>query len=446
MSEPQYKIRFNDHGVHEALEQAREALTSLSDDQRKEAVEGGHDPDDWLSRLEPAFDHLGALLGAADPALVNISALDSIQQQLEQITTSLNALRENQEWAQLQTVQSAGESLLNTTMQFAPAVGVWTDSDLKNAASKLGEGAAAKSRSLQGQLSNLKGRLDQLKDEADQAFVSLEEKAAERNTQADTQLENLGTEVSAEKTRIDEAISKFETDFNSSQEERGTLFAQTRKELDEMSKEAIDALKVANEEAAADEKERAEKAIENLEAGGESIIDFLNEKKDQAAKLIDLVATSSTAGAFGDEAKEQREAADRWRKGAVALATVAVAIGLIVVGLSFVYHATTAEQIGKALTVAVLLAVAGYAANQSSQHRRREQRAKRLELELVAFGPFTEPLDPAEQNQVRKELIERMFVGDPGDEGAHSTEETGISDEQFNLFLQAFRLFKESQK
>jgi hypothetical protein len=446
MSDPQYMTRFNDHPVHESLEQAREALASLPDDLRREAEEEGHDPDGWLSRLAPIFDHIGALLGAADPALINVGSLDSFNQQLEQIIASLNALRDNREWPQLPTIQGAAEGLLNTTTHFAPAVGVWNDSDLQAVASKLGEAAAAKSRSLQGQLSNLKGRVDQLKEEADQAFISLEEKATERNGQADTQLEGFISEINAEKARLTEAIGTFETQFTSSQDERGTLFAETREELSDLAKETIDVLKKENEEAATKEKERADHSVEVLEDEGEQIITFLNEKKDEAAKLIDLVATSSTAGAFGKEAKEQREAADRWRKGAVAIASIAGVIGLIIVGLSFAYHATTAEQIGKVLTVAVLLAIAGYAANQSTQHRRREQRAKRLELELVAFGPFTEPLGQEEQRQVRKELIERLFVGDPGEDDAHPAEGTGLSDEQFNLLTQVLRLVKESQK
>ena len=416
---------------------------SLPGDLLEEA--GEQDPDDWLSRLEPVFDHIGALLGGADPALVNTAALDGFQQQLEQITAALNALRDTKEWGQIQTIQSNGEGLLNTTMQFAPAIGIWTNTELQSAASKLGEAAAAKSRSLQGQLGNLKGRLDQLGEEGEQAFTSLKEKADERGAQIDAQLESLTAEVAAQKTRITEAVTNFETQFKATQEERGNLFAETRKDLDGLGKETIDALKVANEEAAAKEKERGEHAIENLEASGEDIIDFLNVKKDEAAKLIDLVATSSTAGAFGKEATDQREAADRWRKGAVAIAAAAGVIGVVAVVLSFLYDASTAEQIGKAFTVAILLSVAAYAANQSSQHRRREQRAKRLELELVAFGPFTGPLEPEEQRQVRKALIERMFVGDPGEEQRPS-EATGLSDEQFNLLTQAFRLVKESQK
>jgi hypothetical protein len=41
----------------------------------------------------------------------------------------------------------------------------------------------------------------------------------------------------------------------------------------------------------------------------------------------------------------------------------------------------------------------------------------RLYLELVAFKPFSEPLDDPERNSVRNEFIERPFVGDPGAEG-----------------------------
>lgn len=51
-----------------------------------------------------------------------------------------------------------------------------------------------------------------------------------------------------------------------------------------------------------------------------------------------------------------------------------------------------------------------YARMQSGDHRRREEAARRTELELVAFAPFVEGLDEAQRVALRKEVAQRLFV------------------------------------
>jgi hypothetical protein len=109
----------------------------------------------------------------------------------------------------------------------------------------------------------------------------------------------------------------------------------------------------------------------------------------------------------------------------VALAAVGLAVAEIGNGASTI--------VAKITAVTLLLGIAGYAAGQSGQHRRREQRARRLYMQMVAFKPFSEPLPDPEKKEVRKEFIERMFVGDPGED--HKGEDVKVSDENLSVLL-----------
>ena len=82
--------------------------------------------------------------------------------------------------------------------------------------------------------------------------------------------------------------------------------------------------------------------------------------------------------------------------------------------LSGVLFETSATLIvTKVALTAVVAGIAGYAAGQSAQHRKREVRARRLFLELTAFGPFAEPLSEDDRATVCRDFISRLFVGDP---------------------------------
>jgi hypothetical protein len=60
-------------------------------------------------------------------------------------------------------------------------------------------------------------------------------------------------------------------------------------------------------------------------------------------------------------------------------------------------HGSNASQVGGVLVAALLSGLTAYAAKQSGGHREREVRNRRLELELTAFGPFTDSLSDPEK-------------------------------------------------
>jgi chemotaxis protein histidine kinase CheA len=431
-AQSQYSIAFNEHPVHENLKQLKQQIADLPDELLEAARE--HDASVLLPRLEPALEFVGALLASADTALITPQMLDELNEAVQQISSALTPFKDNTDLEQLPTIQSGVEALLNRSLRMAPAIGVWAKTDARKAAAQLGEASSEKTRQLQQQASDLQGQLNQLKEQADQASDSMKTTAEERVKELEGQLDTLKTEAEAERARVQQTIDSFETQFKSEQEVRDTRFEEIKQELATKAEETIEVFKTSGNEAQSEAKTEADTAVANLEHKSKEVMDFLSEKKQEAIDMVDTAATSTTAGAFKTEAEEQKEQADRWRRNAIIGGAVAVLVALAAVVLAVGEWAGGAALIvAKITAVTLLLGIAGYAAGQSGQHRRREHRARRLYMQMVAFKPFSEPLPETEKNTVRKEFIERMFVGDPAED--HKGDDAKLSDENLSVLL-----------
>jgi hypothetical protein len=431
-AQPQYSIAFSEHPVQENLKQLRQQVADLPDELMEAARE--HDPQAALPRLEPALEFVSALLASADTALVTPQMLDELNEAVQQINSALAPFKDN-DFDQLPTIQSGVEALLNRSLRMAPAIGVWAKTDARKAAAQLGEASSEKTRQLQQQASDLQGQLNQLQEQAVQISDSMKTTVEERVKELEGQLDTLRTEAEAERTRVQQSIDGFETQFKSEQDGRNTQFDEIKQELATKAEEAIEGFKASGNEAQSEAKTDAEMAVANLEHKSKEVMDFLSEKKQEAIDMVDTAATSTTAGAFKSEAEEQKEEADQWRRNAIRMGTAAAVVAILAVALALLGagNGSASLIVAKITAVTLLLGIAGYAAEQSGQHRRREQRARRLYMQMVAFKPFSEPLPEGERNTVRKEFIERMFVGDPGED--HKGDDTKLSDENLSVLL-----------
>ena len=126
----------------------------------------------------------------------------------------------------------------------------------------------------------------------------------------------------------------------------------------------------------------------------------------EAGALTGAIALSHTAAEYEEEAKQQKKAADWLRRLTIAFAVGSVAMAIWAV----VHHADDTNTLVAKLAVSgVLGGLAGYTAQQSGKHRKREVRAKDLQLQLTAFSPFIEPLLPELQQAERVRMTRKTF-------------------------------------
>ena len=255
-------------------------------------------------------------------------------------------------------------------------------------------------------------------------------------------LNSLSEEIEAKQSEINKLMSDWQNQFSSAQESRSQEFSKWRDAFaSEKSKEVqeiLDKHDKALDQQMGRLKTELDRIIEDAESKHQSILD-----------LYELTAGDSVGAAYIKSADEEREQADRWRKVSVSF------IGLTVIWLvfSFFYNSeswsffdTSVNQVTSkvdtqsqeadqtrsgdvsfeqepiqgidfpwhTLLIAfsisgVLLWGAAYSAQQSTRHRNNEKRARWFALEVKAFDPFISSLEQQQQQDLKRQLAERIF-------------------------------------
>src|ERR1700733_5325119 len=212
-------------------------------------------------------------------------------------------------------------------------------------------------RSIQARLGNLDTKAHALEQQVESSRDRLEGIDAEMRSVAEARIEELNATIGEIRTGFESRLQGYESNLETEREE---------------------GLRLRGEQAEMFQAAQAERTAE---------------ARDAVGRLTAALEQRSQEGIDGLEAGRGRGAA---------LARLDT-------------HAHTSLIAAKVAVVLVLAGLAGYAAKQSAEHREREVRARRLELELTAFGPFTEALrDEEKERTVREAFIERIFVGEKG--------------------------------
>lgn len=261
-------------------------------------------------------------------------------------------------------------------------------------------------------LSDLREKGEQFESSMGDELEALKDRSTERLAALEAQIEALGTQVTAAVARQDASIQQYQEQFSTAQEKRTTDFAEL--------------VQSARSEAAETRKD--------LDTAGKQSLAELQAQIDKAKDMVSVFSAGGTANAFGKEAKEQSGAANTWRIIAIVLAIVgAAAAGVLM--LAFGNRASTPELVGKLAVTVVIAGAAGYAATQSSAHRKREVRNRRAELLLASFEPFARDLPIEERNTARVALLQVLMSDDPT--GAADDEESvAFSAGQMNFIKQ----------
>ncbi|MBM2826825.1 MAG: hypothetical protein HW403_889, partial [Dehalococcoidia bacterium] len=162
-----------------------------------------------------------------------------------------------------------------------------------------------------------------------------------------------------------------------------------------------------------------------------------------------------TAGAYLNDAQNQRGQADLLRVVSFVLGGVAAVFGYFsllqlqlgpdaeVVTRIYQYAARTGILV-------LLVSFAVYAGRESSKHRSRENESKRLANQLSTFRPFLAELDSASRDDLVKGASERYFPGYDGSyagenliEAAKKVKSDGASKEIVELLTNLLKVFQK---
>src|ERR1700733_3294911 len=340
-------------------------------------------------RLVEVLVYAQLVIAGSDGALVSDSAGSSLQATLNELVDSPEAIALGFEpWL---------ERLLDQLGRLPVAHGRDFEQRAKDTAKTF-------QRSIQARLGNLDTKAHALEQQVESSRDRLEGIDAEMRSVAEARIEELNATIGEIRTGFESRLQGYESNLETEREEGLRL----RGEQAEM-------FQAAQAERTAEARDAVGRLTADLEQRSQEAIDGLERSRARVAALVDLVTTSTTSGGFGKEAHAQKTEGDKWRWRAVLFGLLATGVAIFGVVYAVAVEAKTSLIAAKVAVVLVLAGLAGYAAKQSAEHREREVRARRLELELTAFGPFTEALrDEEKERTVREAFIERIFVGEKG--------------------------------
>lgn len=391
--------RLLNHPLRQQLEAVRTQLAGLSEDAIAAADEYA---EGVVDRVDEALRYIEAVLGAANPALVPASALSGIESALTKAASTASQLPSNPQMAQLldqhiESAVSAAAPLVAVSKLVLDRAGMTAEA--------FDDALTASVKDLAGRTSSLAAELDALEERRAAAATELENDVRARLEAFEQSIASMQASLDAEKARVDQLITDQQAQFEAAHRQQQDAFDSLREELRQ---EAAGTL--------AEFKDKAEATAERLDAEAEKVLEDVQARRADVERLYGVITDTSTTGAFRDEAKAQKEAADKWRWVAVGFGVISALVAILAIVLAFVApdKATTTSAITAKVTATLVAAgLAAYAGRQSGRHREREEEAKRLELELAAFPPFIDSLDESQKRDVRKAFADRAFRGRP---------------------------------
>ncbi|POA19629.1 hypothetical protein C1886_12185 [Pseudomonas sp. FW300-N1A1] len=157
---------------------------------------------------------------------------------------------------------------------------------------------------------------------------------------------------------------------------------------------------------------RVEELIDAIKNSTEALVSELEEKRSQAAQIVQVVGNIGATGNYQRIADNESKQANIWR-----LVTLGIlAVGIAVAAATFIKfwgEALTAET-APAILIRLLYAIvittpAWYSARESARHRSNADRARLTELELASIGPFIELLPEEKKIEIRTRLTHLYF-------------------------------------
>lgn len=368
-------------------------LTSLQDLARDaETAMRDLGDDAWPSgemreRCLGVFAYARVVLESSDGALLSDQAFQLISNAISQFSGSPAQAAQNADpWS---------SALIDAVGALPVARDRAVEQAVKDAAANFQRSAQQRLNSFDQDVAAARAELETLK-------TTIDTRKTELATVLDERKSEIATEIETLQTAFEEKLAAFEAQLESEKARLATLrTSQTT---------AFDA---AEEQRSAAAKERVAKADAELEefqksakAEVEARVAEIRRMETESAQLVGAIGLAGTAERYGEEVDDQKSVANFWRWVTVGLALLAVGGVVVAVAEKDPVAETFA---GKLALSAILGGIAAYAARQSAYHRRREQRARDLQLELTAFAPFIEPLSTEQQEEERVIMTRKTF-------------------------------------
>ena len=185
---------------------------------------------------------------------------------------------------------------------------------------------------------------------------------------------------------------------------------------------------------------RAEELLEAIKGNTDAFLLELEEKRNQAARIVQVVGNIGATGNYKRIADSESKQANlfRWITLGIFGAGVLIAVATFIKFWGEPLNSETILAIFIRLLYAIVITTpAWYSARESARHRSNADRARLTELELASIGPFIELLPEDRKIEIRAGLTSQYFgksidphvVSNPIDAAALASALKGVTDE-----------------
>lgn len=352
--------------------------------------------DNW-ERAKAVATHARKILDQADPLLISIGNLNNISLTLQQARVEINNFIANLNPGHWTNAQAQLDNCL-IHLAAVPLQDHHGIEDMRKSASTYRMSVA----------------------DLFEAIKRDGEEISKSQTELQNKINDATNEITAQKQRLDTAISTFQQQFSEAQQARQSEFsaseqartsaAQENEEGRQLSFEAAqkqrDELEKSNAEAA---KESHSNLIAELKSNTNETISTIEQQKIHAQKLVGIISNTGMAYGFQANANKERDEANTW-KNVAALSLIAwIFIGGIFFALTYDKDLTFAAVARQFLLSTPFVLLAGFAALQVNRHQKNERQMRQAELEIASIDPFLATLSDEDRNEVKREFANRYF-------------------------------------
>jgi hypothetical protein len=400
-----YDDRLVSHPLFAQLTAAQSVIAELlraGDERELDVIEA-------ITRLERVTSYTQSILETADPQLTGGGLLDQIAATVGALGQEVSAYPSDGAIGHLANANAHADTLLDFVARLPRPAAVPAAGETQEA------------------VTSFRRSISQHARHADAEIAALEERLAALAAAATAQEGKL----QQQDARLDTVVAGFQQQFSQTEQQRqaehNELISGSKTTIDQLAKtgqaeiaavatkgevdvaEAISAAEAATEAAVQKLSDRATALTTSLDKAGKDRIGKLDELLEKAIRTVGVIGNTGMTGGYKQTADAEKKAANRLRwlaVGALALAVISSTAFALFHGDDFNWQVFAS----KSFISVPLLVLAGYAARESAKHRREEQYARKVELQLASIDSYLIELPDTERHRIKAKLADRFFA------------------------------------
>lgn len=383
----QWRKQFQEHTLQKELDTINSLLDSASLETTDETII------DSFNRLVVVLRTFTAFVKSLNPECTVMGYLDQLNAPLSQLRPQLEQFLKTETPNYLKGANIQADQLVQKMPSFA-----------------LPEAAKQHADSINSLTVAVEGLISSLTQQSKSTSNDLKNLSTEVQSTS-TRLENLDKTIELQKARLDTSIADFQKQFSDTQEARRKEIEQTETYFKAQFEQFKDGINSEIDELQNAQKTTLETLTQNLNATADQIILDMENKKDSAAKVLDVSTNVAVTGSYGKYASHEKIAADILR-----LVALVLMGGLVFGAYKTIQLAMSVDIIDwkilslRTVTTLTLVFPAFYAVRESNKHRATEQCYRKMQLELAAIDPYLELLDKDKRERIKETLSTRFFA------------------------------------